>query len=240
MKILGVETSSSVAGCAICDDGLLVYENNFHNTKTHSQIIMPMIDSMLKTCGLTLADMDAFAVDIGPGSFTGLRIGTATVKGFAHALDKPVIGVSSLKTLAYNVISYTGIICSMIDARCEQCYCAVYKSDGETLTTLIEDTALPISDLCGQLAAYGERVLCVGDGSLVYRETIQQQLKSSVLFAGGQDVTFRASSLCAAAQAQCVYQSLQKANEVVPVYLRKPQAQRERERRLKEHDSNRQ
>lgn len=239
MKILALETSSSVAGCAICDEGRLVYENNFHNTKTHSQIIMPMVDTMLTTCGMDLADMDAFAVNIGPGSFTGLRIGVATIKGFAHALDKPIIGVSSLRTLAFNVLSYQGIICPMIDARCEQCYSAIYRSDGHTMTTLMEDDALYVTELCEKLDAYKESVLFLGDGSLNYRDTVQKILGKKAFFAYGHDLEFRASSLCTAAELQLAEKMPQEAREVVPVYLRKPQAQRELERRMKQDDSTR-
>jgi universal bacterial protein YeaZ len=239
MKILGVETSSSVAGCAIADDERLLVENNLYNAKTHSQIILPMIDRMLSDCSLSLSDIDVFAVNVGPGSFTGLRIGAATVKGFAHALEKPVIGVSSLEVLAYNAIHSKMLICPMIDARCDQCYTALFESDGKKLTPLIADTAMYVKEICETAASFEQEVLFLGDGSLIYRDLIESIVGDYAIFAHCHALEFRASSLCALAYEKVLNGEEQRGEKIVPVYLRKPQAQRELERRMKENDSNR-
>lgn len=239
MKILGVETSSSVAGCAISEDDRLLCENNIYNKKTHSQIIMPMIDRMLKDSSLALSDIDVFAVNIGPGSFTGLRIGAATVKGFSHALEKPVVSVSSLEVLAFNAVQSNMLICPMIDARCDQCYTALFESDGSKLTPVLKDTAMYVKEICETVNSFEQEVIFLGDGSFIYRDLIRSMVGDRAIFTHCQSSEFRASSLCGLAYQKVLNHEEQAGEKIVPIYLRKPQAQRELERRMKENDSNR-
>ena len=130
MKILAIDTSSAVASAAILEDGKLIAEYILNNKKTHSQKIMPMIDEIIKDSDLTINDIDVFAAAYGPGSFTGLRIGVATAKALAHAVNKPLVEVSTLEGIAYNAVYSDLLLCPIMDARRNQVYNAVYKSEG--------------------------------------------------------------------------------------------------------------
>lgn len=164
MKILAVDSSALVASAALCEDGRLLAEYTINNKNTHSETLLPMIESLLSFFSLEIKDIDLFAVSSGPGSFTGVRIGAATVKGLAFASEKPCVGVSTLEALAYNLRFHKGLICPVMNARRAQVYTALFRSDGESLTRLMPDSALAISELDSILAEYGEEVALVGDG----------------------------------------------------------------------------
>ena len=164
MKILSVDSSAIVASVALCEDGRLLAEYTINNKNTHSETLLPMVESMLSFFSIDAEDIDLFAVSSGPGSFTGVRIGTATVKGLAFAMDKPCVGVSTLEAIAYNLRFHRGLICPVMNARREQVYTALFRSDGENLTRLMDDSAIAISELDGILAQYNEEVALAGDG----------------------------------------------------------------------------
>jgi tRNA threonylcarbamoyladenosine biosynthesis protein TsaB len=164
MKILSVDSSATVASVALCEDGRLLAEYTLNNKNTHSETLLPMIESALSFFSLDACDIDLFAVSSGPGSFTGVRIGTATIKGLAFAMDKPCLGVSTLEAIAYNLRFHRGLICPVMNARREQVYTALFRSDGENLTRLMDDSAIAISELDAILAKYGEEVAFAGDG----------------------------------------------------------------------------
>ncbi len=233
MKILAVETTSPVLGAAIWEEGRILGEYSLHSTKTHSQNLLPVIDSLLGACGLSLADMDLFAVDVGPGSFTGVRIGIATVKGFAFASGTPVVGCNSLETLAMNLVSAEhALLCPIVDARSGACYAALYRAKQGELEELIPPCAEQIeSFLEHSLSAYPEPILFLGDGIFAYRAIVEQSRGSAAHFADGAAADFRAASLCALAQIKARRGAAADAEALTPIYLRKPQAQRELERR---------
>ena len=164
MKILSVDSSAIVASVALCEDGYLLAEYTLNNKNTHSETILPMIESLLSFFSMEIGDIDLFAVSSGPGSFTGVRIGTATVKGLAFASNKPCIGVSTLEAIAYNLRFHKGLVCPVMNARRSQVYTAIFRSDGEKLERLTDDLAISIAELDTMLAEYSEETVLAGDG----------------------------------------------------------------------------
>ncbi len=177
MKILALDSSALIASVALCEDGRLLSEYTLNNKNTHSETLLPMIESMLSHFSLTPADIDVFAASAGPGSFTGVRIGAATLKGLAFGADKPCVEVSTLEALAYNAICFEGLICPVMNARRSQVYTALFRSDGKTLTRLMPDSAMAISELDEMLSERGETVMLCGDG---YDITVDALCKAKV------------------------------------------------------------
>ena len=147
MKILGIDSSGLVASVALVQDDIKVAEYTVNYKKTHSQTLMLMLDEIVKMTELDLEDIDAIAVAAGPGSFTGLRIGAATVKGLGMALDKPVISVPTCHGLAYNLWGTDGVVCPIMDARRNQVYTGIYEFSGEEMNCLMEQDAMDIKSL---------------------------------------------------------------------------------------------
>ncbi len=164
MKILAVDSTATVASVALTEDKSLLAEYTVLNGNTHSETLLPMVESALAVFGMDISEIDLFALSEGPGSFTGVRIGAATVKGLAFGTEKPCVGVSTLEALAYNLVGYEGLVCPVMNARRSQVYTALFRSDGERLTRLTEDSALAISELDSLIADYGEPVRFCGDG----------------------------------------------------------------------------
>ncbi len=164
MKILSLDSSATVATVALSEDGRLLAEFTLNNGNTHSETLLPMVETVLKMYGLTVDELDAFAATTGPGSFTGVRIGAATVKGLAFGTGKPCIEVSTLEAIAENLAVRDGLICPVMNARRSQVYTALFRSEGGALTRLMEDSAISIEELDGILAEYGEPVSFAGDG----------------------------------------------------------------------------
>ena len=164
MKILALDSSATVASVALCDDLRLLAEYTVNNGNTHSETLLPMVESLLSNFCMTAKDIDIFAASTGPGSFTGVRIGAATLKGLAFASNKACVGVSTLEALAYNMLPYKGLICPVMNARRSQVYTALFRSDGRELTRLMPDSAISILELDEILAGYGESVAFCGDG----------------------------------------------------------------------------
>lgn len=231
MKILALDTSANTATVCIAEDDKLLAEETINYKKTHSQTLMPMIDAALKACGTDISEIDLFAAANGPGSFTGLRIGVSAVKGMAHALSKPVLGMSTLEGMAYNLFMCQDIICPIMDARRAQVYNAVYTWKEGVFTQLSEPRALAIEECVEDVKKYGKRVIFLGDGVPVHREYIVSQMGDMACFAPLSCNAQRASSLASLA--------LQRASEakpgagLLPFYLRKPQAERELEEKNK-------
>lgn len=142
----------------------MLAEYTLNNKNTHSETLLPMIESLLSFFSMEIGDIDLFAVSSGPGSFTGVRIGTATVKGLAFASNKPCIGVSTLEAIAYNLRFHKGLVCPVMNARRSQVYTAIFRSDGEKLERLTDDLAISIAELDTMLAEYSEETVLAGDG----------------------------------------------------------------------------
>ena len=164
MKILALDSTAIVASVALCEDEKLLGEYTIANGNTHSETLLPMVESLLGHFEMTTADIDLFAASAGPGSFTGVRIGAATVKGLAFATEKPCLGVSTLEALAYNLIGMDGLICPVMNARRQQVYTALFRAKDGKLERLMPDSALAITALDELLTAYNEPVMLCGDG----------------------------------------------------------------------------
>ncbi len=224
MKVLGIDTSAVVSACAVCEIGEnpKVIASGTLNTKlTHSQTLVPFLESIIKNAGVSLDDIDAFAVSAGPGSFTGLRIGVSVIKGMASALDKPVRSVSTLAAIAYNFTVTDAIVCAVMDARCNQVYNALFRIQNGIVMRLCDDRALFIDDLKEELAKYSERIILAGDGAdLVYskiKDGLVELAPPALKYQTGTGVCFA-----------CEHCSDISAEALMPVYLRLPQAERER------------
>ena len=232
MKILAIDTSSLAASAALWEDGNLLGEEYIRVKLTHSQTSLPMVESLLAHTQVDLPSVDLLAVSVGPGSFTGLRIGIAAVKGMAYALGKPCAGISTLECLARNFLGIDGLVCSVMDARCKQVYTALFRIQGDCLQRLTPDKAISLADLQEQLTHLQEPVFLVGDGAqLCYNE--MNQTLPHLRLAPEHLRHQHAGSLCTAG-----YEAFQRGEtclpqELAPVYLRLPQAERERMARMK-------
>lgn len=236
MKILGIDSSGLVASAAIADEKNIIAEFTVNNKQTHSQTLLPMIEKVVDMSGIELEQMDAIAIAAGPGSFTGLRIGSATAKGIGLALKKPVVSVPTLEGLAYRVSVFDGIICPIMDARRNQVYTGIYKMDKGNLVCLSEQKAVDIHEIMEELEKYDEKVIFLGDGVEVQRETIEKEFKKEYCFA---PIHLSKQSAAAVAVLGDIYFNQGKAEDAAehkPIYLRKSQAEREREERLKKQD----
>lgn len=245
MRILALESSGLVASVAVVDgaldgkDAQTIAEYTVNYKKTHSQTLLPMLDEVVKMTELSLESIDAIAVAAGPGSFTGLRIGSATAKGLGLALDKPLIPVPTLEGLAYNLCGTDGIICPIMDARRGQVYTGIYRfEDGIHLTVLEDQMAVCIEELGEKLKEYGEQVTFLGDGVPVFKEALEERLMKGcrISFAPANMNRQRAASVGALALLYYQQGKTETAAEHKPDYLRMSQAERERKERM-ERDS---
>lgn len=228
MKILGIESSSLVAGVALVTDGVLTAEYTMNDKKTHSQTLLPMLDAVVQLLNLDLNTVDGIAVSAGPGSFTGLRIGSATAKGLGLALDKPLLSVPTLDALAYNLWGSAALVCPIMDARRNQVYTGLYHVF-EELQVIKPSCAMDMHALTAELNERGERVIFLGDGVPVYREVIQKEIHVPFSFAPAQMNRQRAASVAALGIQYWKEGKWETAASHKPEYLRKPQAERERE-----------
>jgi len=228
MKILAVDTSANVATAAVVSDGKLICESILNHKKTHSEKIMPMIDELLHDSETKISEIDLFAVANGPGSFTGVRIGVSTVKALAHATKKPIVGVSTLEGLAYNLFNVDGIISPIMDARRAQVYNGVYKWEQGILKEIIPPRALAISE-CIEGFKDEEKVYFLGDGVEPYRAEIEEKMGKRAIFAPCTCNLQRASSIAVIAGIKAERGETEDYQSLMPFYLRKSQAEREYE-----------
>lgn len=229
MRTLAVETATVTASCAVVEDGRVLGELNTSHAKTHSQQLVPMIQSLLELLDLKTDQIDLFAASIGPGSFTGLRIGIVTVKGMAFALKKPVCGVPTLDALAYSVNDFDGVVCPMLDARNSQVYTAVYRKNNGQFSRISDYLAIPAAELAGMLADYREEVLILGDGAPLHYETIKNMVQQPVWQADKALFLPRAACSALLAEKQVQSGNVSSPFELKPFYLRKSQAERMKE-----------
>lgn len=232
MKILGIDSSGMVAGAAIVDEEITIAEYNINYKKTHSETLLPMIDEIMKMTNSKLEEFDAIAVAAGPGSFTGLRIGSATAKGLAMAIDKPIVAVPTCHALAYNMWGTKGLVCPIMDARRNQVYTGLYKVDEGNLEVVLEQTALDIHELIDILNSKNETITFLGDGVPVFSKCIDEELKPSHQYAPMSLNRQRAASVAALGLSMLKAGQCENADLHSPIYLRKSQAEREREEKL--------
>ena len=229
MKILALDTSSKVAGVAILDDEKLLGEYYINHKRNHSQKLMPIIKGLLDDLEIDVQDIDYYAVSVGPGSFTGLRIGITTVKGMAYATNKKVVEVDTLDALAENIGYANDMICAMIDARNEQAYVAIYDNGKK----VVEDNAITIQELVSKLKFLENKVVFVGDGALVHEKYLKDELGKNCVIANQKDILPKASSVAQIALKKIKNGEVLSCNELLPNYLRKSQAEREYEKKHK-------
>ncbi len=230
MRILAIESSSLVASVALVEDGVTMAEYTANFKKTHSQTLLPMIDSMVELLGTDLAEIDAIAVSGGPGSFTGLRIGSATAKGLGLALNKPLIHVPTVDGTAYNLYGAKGLICPIMDARRNQVYTGIYRFE-QDFEILMEQDALDMNELIEKLNEMGERVIFLGDGVPVHEKLIREKMTVPFDFAPAHMNRQRAAAVAALGAVYFAEGKTESAADHGPDYLRKSQAEREREER---------
>ena len=229
MKILSVDSSAQIATVALIEDGALLAEYSLNNGNTHSETLLPMVETILRDYRITVSDIDLFACSAGPGSFTGVRIGAATIKGLAFAQDKPCIGVSTLEAIAENLSVCKGLICPVMNARRSQVYTALFRSDGKTLTRLMPDSAMAISELDELLSKYGEPVFFCGDG---YEITVANLKDTNALFVPERLRHQSAFSVALVAMRDFAEGKAGSDSSLSVNYLRPSQAERERAERL--------
>ena len=233
MKILGIDTTGQTASAALVEGDKLIAEFTMNYKLTHSQTILPMIADILERTETEKASIDCIACACGPGSFTGLRIGAATAKGFALALDKPIVAVPTLDALAYNVFETNKFICPIMDARRKQVYTGIYRFENHQLVTLKEQWAAPIEELLDELNQRGEMVTFLGDGVPVFGELIAEKLHVPYSFAPAHVNKQRAAAVAALGSIYYKEGRTETAMENVPEYLSVSQAERERADREK-------
>ena len=232
MNILGIDSSGLVASVAIASEDVVVAEFTVNNRQTHSQTLLPMVEQTVKFSGMELEELDAIAVAAGPGSFTGLRIGAATVKGLGLALEKPVVPVPTLEGLAYQMAESDGIICPIMDARRSQVYTGIYRMKGGELQVSMDQCAMDIRDLLVELGKYQMMVHFLGDGVPVYQNIIREEFSGEFSFAPAHLSRQRAAAVAVLGGKYYRAGKMEQAASYKPVYLRKSQAEREREERL--------
>ena len=227
MLILAFESSAKAASAALVRDGRLLAQTVQVSALTHSRTLLPMAEDLLKNCELKLDAVDLFAVAQGPGSFTGIRIGVSTVKGLSWAADRPCVGVSTLEALAWHGLAAGGLICPVMDARRSQVYNALFEiRDGKPLR-LCEDRPVSLEQLADELAARGESPFLLGDGAALTAEYLKKRglpfrlAPDDLLWQDGWGVAMAAQDKPPIS-----------GEELLPVYLRLSQAERERQERL--------
>ena len=229
MKILSLDTTAQVCSAAICDETELIAEITVNTGNTHSQTLLPAVEQILKISELNVDDIDAFACSTGPGSFTGVRIGVATVKGIAYGKNKPCVSVSTLEALAYNLKGYDGIICPVMNARRNQVYNALFEWQDGVLVRLCPDRALSINELDEELADVGKPVYLCGDG---YDITEKGFTKTKISFVPERQRLQSAYSVACIANEKISRGDTVTDAQLVPIYLRPSQAERERNEKL--------
>ncbi len=219
MILLCVDSAAKTGSVAVVSDNKVLSEGFVNTGLTHSQTLVPMINEVLKKANITPRDIDAYAVTRGPGSFTGLRIGMATVMGMASATDKPCIGVSTLHALSLGAGDFEGIVCAAMDARREQVYFALFK-DGKRLT---DDSADSIQNVLALLKEKNQPTLLVGDGAHLCYDAMKGEIDVTL---ADEEIRFLKAGAIAKAVNSGEYEETIPSN-LRPIYLRLPQAERE-------------
>jgi len=233
MKLLALDSSGLVASVAIVTEDAMLAEYTVNYKKTHSQTLLPMLDEICKMVELDIEEVDAIAVAAGPGSFTGLRIGSATAKGLGLALQKPLIAVPTLEALAFNLFGTGQLICPMMDARRSQVYTGLYEFDQKELKVKKEQSTISVDEMMVEINNSEREIIFLGDGVTAYQAFIEEKIKVPYQFAPVHLNRQRAGSIGALGMIYYQKNRIQTASQHEPVYLRVSQAERERAERLK-------
>ena len=236
MITLAFDSTAKAASVAVCDGEKLLALYNIDNGLTQSELLLPMAENMLKCLGLSFADVELLACAVGPGSFTGVRIGVALVKGIAFGRNIPCVAVSTLDELAENLAGLNGIIVPCMDARRQQVYTATYRGNGGGLEKLTEDRAIAISELAEELKGYNEPIYLSGDGYTVAKRGLEA---AGVKVESTPELLITENAYSVAKIAVRKYEKGEYTTdlEIAPTYLRMPQAERERLERLAQENN---
>lgn len=239
MKIIAIDSSGLVASVAVVEDQMLIGEYNIQYKKTHSQTLLPMLDELKRMIDLDLDTVDAIALAAGPGSFTGLRIGSATAKGLGLAMKKPLIEIPTLDGLACNLYGTDKLVCPIMDARRNQVYTGVYefmKQEGMPisyrLNTLVKQCAISIEEIAQVCNEFGREVIFLGDGVPVFEAKLEELMKVPYGFAPAHMNRQRAAAFAILADSYYKEGKMVDAKDHAPDYLRLSQAEREKNEKI--------
>ncbi|MCX8031256.1 MAG: tRNA (adenosine(37)-N6)-threonylcarbamoyltransferase complex dimerization subunit type 1 TsaB [Thermodesulfovibrionales bacterium] len=222
MKLLAIDTSTLVGGVAIMEDNLLIAESRFNVKATHSERLLFEIHDVLKKINLSINEIDVFTLAIGPGSFTGLRIGLSTIKGFLYGTEKKFVTVPTLEALAWNLPFCKYQICTLLDARKKEVFAALFRWEGDLLKRELKEQALRIDEL---LEKINETTIFIGDGALLYKEVIKLKLANTAFFAPPQFMIPSPSNVAYLGMQKVQKGQLDDILKTVPLYLRKSEAE---------------
>ena len=230
MKLLALDTSSITATVALLDDDKLIGEYTLNHKKNHSQKLMPMIEELLNSCSTKPKEIDVFAVSLGPGSFTGLRIGIATMAAMAQALDKEVVGVSTLEALAYNLFNIKGLICPIIDAQRDLVYTALYRWIDGNMVEIMKQQVINIDGLIDILEGKSEKIFFIGDALEKFDRDLKAGLAQQFAVPPSKFLIPSAFSVAEVAKIK-IKENI--TMDIVPIYMRKSEAEVQYEKRMK-------
>ena len=229
--ILALDTSAKPVSCALIRDEQILGCYYSHSNLTHSQTLMSMVEHLLKTSDVSVGELDAVAVNAGPGSFTGVRIGVSAVKGIAFTHNLPCISVSTLECMSENIAAEDAVICGVMDARCSQVYTALFERKNGVVNRITEDEAITIAELADRLGMLNRPVILVGDGSAMCYSALADKVPNVTL--APPAVRYQtAAATAVVAQKKWEAGETVSADALLPLYLRLPQAERELNARL--------
>ena len=229
MTVLTMDTSGPICSAAILRDGRILGERMAESLRNHSVQAMAMVEGLLANCALSLDQIDVFAAVLGPGSFTGIRIGVSTIKALAMAAGKPCVGVDALEALAAGLAGYEGVLCPIIDARAGQAYTAQFR--GYPPERLTEDEAVRMDEALAHMAQTGARYVFVGDGVATLGARIRDALGDRAIFPPPHQLPLRASAACALAERRATQGQTTGYADLRPLYVKASQAEREEQER---------
>ena len=227
MKILAIDTSTMLGGIAIMDESLLIAESRLNVKSTHSERLMTEIEHCLKQSGIKISDIDVFAVATGPGSFTGLRIGLSTVKGFSYATGKQIVSVPTLEALAWNFPYSRYPVCTMLDARKKEVYAALFKWEGENFTRLINETSAKPEEFARDALSVtrDERFIFAGEGAALYRDKIIEAMGEKAIFASPEKTVPSPANVAVLGLKKAKAGEFSEPISLIPMYIRKSEAE---------------
>jgi tRNA threonylcarbamoyladenosine biosynthesis protein TsaB len=227
MKILAIDTSTMLGGIAIMDESLLIAESRLNVRSTHSERLMTEIEHCLKQSGIKISDIDVFAVAAGPGSFTGLRIGLSTVKGFSYATGKPIVSVPTLEALAWNFPYSKYPVCTMLDARKKEVYAALFKWEEGNLIRLINETSAKPEEFARDAlrVTHDDKFIFTGEGSALYRDKIIEVMGEKAIFASPEKTVPSPANVAVLGLKKAKAGEFSEPISLIPMYIRKSEAE---------------
>jgi len=226
MKILAIETSTMLGGVAIADDSAgLIAEVRLNVKSTHSERLMTEIDHVLKQSFLKMSDIDVFAIAIGPGSFTGLRIGLSTAKGLSYATGKPIVSVPTLEVFAWNFPYCRYPVCTLLDARKKEVYAAVFRWEDAGFVRLIDEVSISVDSLLGKEGFPDEKIIFAGEGAILYKNEITELMGDGALFALPEKMSLSPANVASLGLKKASLEDFSEPVSLVPFYIRSSEAE---------------